>query len=91
MAPPIYKSETPWENGFQEYDEIIDVRSPGEFAADHIPGAINFPVLDNEERAKVGTIYKQVSPFEARKIGAALVSKNIAKHLEQSFLDKPKT
>ncbi|AFY37465.1 tRNA 2-selenouridine synthase [[Leptolyngbya] sp. PCC 7376] len=90
MAPPIYKSETPWENGFREYDEIIDVRSPGEFAEDHIPGAINFPVLDNEERAKVGTIYKQVSPFEARKIGAALVSRNIANHLEQYFLQKPK-
>ena len=91
MAPPIYTSATPWENQFQEYDEIIDVRSPGEFAEDHIPGALNFPVLDNEERAKVGTIYKQVSPFEARKIGAALVSRNIAHHLEQYFLDKPKT
>ncbi|OKH18502.1 tRNA 2-selenouridine(34) synthase MnmH [[Limnothrix rosea] IAM M-220] len=91
MAPPIYKSETPWENGFREYDEIIDVRSPGEFVADHIPGAINFPVLSDEERAKVGTIYKQNSPFEARKIGAALVSRNISHHLEQYFLNKPKT
>lgn len=90
MAPPIYVTATPWENEFQDYSEIIDVRSPAEFAEDHIPGAINFPVLDNEERAQVGTIYKQVSPFEARKIGAALVSQNIGKHLQAYFLDKSK-
>ena len=72
------------------YDAIIDVRSPAEFAEDHIPGAINCPVLDNEQRIQVGTIYKQVSPFEAKKIGAALVSENIAKHLKASFLDRPK-
>ncbi|MCE1181366.1 MAG: tRNA 2-selenouridine(34) synthase MnmH [Rhodocyclales bacterium] len=72
------------------YDEIIDVRSPAEFAEDHIPGAINCPVLDNEERIRVGTLYKQVSPFEAKKIGAALVSANIAKHLQAHFLDRPK-
>jgi tRNA 2-selenouridine synthase len=73
------------------YDEIIDVRTPAEFAEDHIPGAINCPVLDNEQRIQVGTIYKQVSPFEAKKIGAALVSENIAKHLKERFLDRPKT
>ncbi len=73
------------------YDEIIDVRTPAEFAEDHIPGAINCPVLDNEQRIQVGTIYKQVSPFEAKKIGAALVSENIAKHLKEGFLDRPKT
>ena len=72
-------------------DTIIDVRSPSEFAEDHIPGAINCPVLDDEERARVGTLYKQVSPFEAKKIGAALVSRNIANHLEALFLDKPKS
>jgi len=72
------------------YDEIIDVRSPAEFAEDHIPGAINCPVLDDAQRAEVGTLYKQVSPFEAKKIGAALVSENIARHLRASFLDRPK-
>lgn len=72
------------------YDEIIDVRSPSEFAEDHIPGAINCPVLDDDERARVGTLYKQVSPFEAKKLGAALVSRNIARHLETQFLDRPK-
>ena len=73
------------------FDEVIDVRSPGEFAEDHIPGAINFPVLSNAERERVGTIYKQVSSFEAKKIGSALVSRNIAEHLETYFADKPKS
>lgn len=73
------------------YDEIIDVRSPAEFAEDHIPGAINCPVLDNDQRAQVGTLYKQVSPFEAKKLGAALVSENIARHLKERFLDRPKS
>lgn len=67
------------------FDTVIDVRSPAEFAEDHVPGAINLPVLDNEERARVGTIYKQVSPFDARKIGAALVFRNAANHIESSL------
>jgi len=65
-----------------DFDAIIDVRSPAEFAEDHVPGAINLPVLSNEERAEVGTIYKQVSAFDARKIGAALVARNAAAHLQ---------
>lgn len=73
------------------FDEVIDVRSPGEFAEDHVPGALNLPVLTDAERARVGTIYKQVSSFEAKKIGAALVSRNIAQHLEAHFANKPKT
>ncbi|MGP6089513.1 tRNA 2-selenouridine(34) synthase MnmH [Antarctobacter jejuensis] len=64
------------------FDTVIDVRSPAEFAEDRVPGAINLPVLDNEERARVGTIYKQESPFKARKIGAALVFRNAANHIE---------
>jgi len=72
------------------FELIIDVRSPAEFALDHIPGAVNFPVLDNEERAKIGTLYKQVSPFAAKKLGAALVSRNIANHLENNFLELPR-
>jgi len=74
-----------------EFDEIIDVRSPAEFAEDHLPGAINCPVLDDEERIRVGTLYKQVSPFEARKLGAALVAQNIARHLQQHFHARPKS
>ncbi|MBT9493310.1 MAG: tRNA 2-selenouridine(34) synthase MnmH [Paucibacter sp.] len=63
------------------FDAIIDVRSPAEYAEDHLPGALNWPVLDNEERHRVGLLYK-TSPFEARKIGATLVARNIARHLE---------
>src|SRR5712691_1677509 len=67
------------------FDEVIDVRSPAEFALDHVPQAVNCPVLDGAERAQVGTLYTQVSPFDAKKIGAALVSKNIARHIEERF------
>ncbi len=72
------------------FDSIIDVRSPAEYALDHIPGAINCPVLNDAERITVGTLYKQESPFEARKLGAAIVARNIAHHLEQHFQTKPK-
>ena len=73
------------------YDAIIDVRSPAEFEDDHLPGAISLPVLSNEERAKVGTIYKQESPFRANRIGGAIVARNIAQHLETALADKPKS
>ena len=69
------------------FDAVIDVRSPAEFAEDHIPGAISLPVLSNEERARVGTIYTQDSPFAARKIGAALVARNAARHIEERLMD----
>lgn len=71
------------------FDEIIDVRSPAEFAEDHVPGAINLPVLSNEERARVGTIYVREDRFLARKIGAALVARNAAAHLEGTLADRP--
>ncbi|MFC5462871.1 tRNA 2-selenouridine(34) synthase MnmH [Massilia niabensis] len=73
-----------------EFDAIIDARSEGEFALDHLPGAINCPVLHDEERVRVGTLYKQVNAFEAKKVGAALVAYNIARHLETLFADKPR-
>jgi len=73
-----------------EFDEIIDVRSPSEFTEDHIAGAVNCPVLDDAARARIGTLYKQVSPFEAKKAGAALVARNIARHLEERFRDRPR-
>ncbi len=71
-----------------QFDAVIDVRSPSEFAEDHIPGAINCPVLDDEERIRVGTLYKQVSAFEAKKIGAALVARNIGNHIESRFVEQ---
>jgi len=73
------------------FAEVIDVRSPSEFAEDHVPGAGNFPVLDDAERARVGTMYKQVSPFESKKLGAALVSRNIARHLEAGFAQRDRS
>lgn len=73
----------------QGFDDIIDVRAPAEYAEDHVPGAVSMPVLDDAERARVGTIYKQESPFTARKIGAALVARNAAAHIETRLMDKP--
>jgi len=75
---------------FKQFDAIIDVRSPAEYAEDHVPGAISAPVLDDAERARVGSLYKQVSPFDAKKAGAALVAKNISQHVTQLFKDRPK-
>ena len=75
---------------FSRFDTVIDARTPAEYAEDHIPGAISAPVLDNEERAQVGTLYKQVSPFEAKKVGAALVSRNVSRHIEEQFKGKDK-
>jgi len=73
-----------------DFDAIIDARSPSEFAEDRLPGAVSMAVLSDEERIRVGTLYKQVSAFEAKKVGAALVSRNVAKHIEAHMLDKPK-
>lgn len=73
-----------------QFEDIIDVRSPSEYAEDHIPGAINCPVLSDEERIQIGTLYKQVSPFEAKKLGAAYIAKRIAQHIETLFIGKPK-
>ncbi len=73
-----------------DFDEIIDVRSPAEYAEDHIPGAISAPVLSNEERARIGTLHKQASAFDAKKAGAALVARNIAAHLETRFAGRPR-
>jgi tRNA 2-selenouridine synthase len=73
-----------------DFDEIVDVRTPLEFAEDHIPGALNAPVLSNDERALVGTMYAQVSPFEATRVGAAIVARNIARHLDSTFADRPR-
>ncbi len=73
-----------------DFDTIIDARSPAEYALDHVPGAINWPTLDNEERIAIGTMYKQVNAFEAKKRGAAIAARNIAAHIERAVIDKPK-
>ena len=71
-----------------EFDEVIDVRSPSEFDEDHVPGAVNLPVLNCEERARVGRTYTRDSRFRAKRIGAALVARNIAAHLEGWLADR---
>ena len=73
-----------------EFSVVIDARSQSEYAEDHLPGAINWPSLTDEERHEIGTLYKQVSPFEAKKRGAAKVAANIARHIEREVLDKPR-
>ena len=72
------------------FQTIIDARSPAEYAQDHLPGAVNWPVLDNDERREVGTEYVQVSAFEARKIGAAVVARRIGELLQAQVQDKPR-
>ena len=69
----------------------VDVRSPSEFADDHIPGAESRPVLDDAERARIGTMYAKESRFAAKRAGAALVARNIAAMLEGPFASKPRT
>lgn len=75
-------------NSLTRHSAIIDVRSPAEFAEDHIPGALNLPVLSNEQRAEVGAIYVQDSRFRARRIGAAYVARNVAAHLDAALADR---
>ena len=87
MSPPIASIQ---HLSFEEYSDIIDVRSPSEFADDHVPGARNLYVLNDEERAKIGTIYKQESPFKAKKLGASLVSANIAHWTREYFIEQDK-
>jgi tRNA 2-selenouridine synthase len=60
-----------------DWDVVCDARSPSEYADDHIPGSLNFAVLDDDERAEVGTLHAQASPFEARRRGAALVARQL--------------
>ncbi len=71
--------------------QIIDVRSPGEFAAGHIPGAFNIPLFTDEERASIGTIYKQQSPKEAFKEGLKVAGQkmNILVDSIQPFANQP--
>ncbi len=80
-----FKPESIRELLSHDFDAVIDVRSPGEFAADHIDAAVNLPVLDDDERRQVGTTYTQDSKFRARRIGASMISRNIACHLDTAL------
>lgn len=85
VEPPLSLAQ------LEAFDDILDARSPAEFAEDHLPGATSAPVLDDEERARIGTLYKQESAFEAKRAGAPLVSRNIARLIDGRFGDKPRT
>jgi tRNA 2-selenouridine synthase len=84
VAPPLALGE------LRAFGDVLDARSPSEFAEDHLPGALNTPVLDDAERALVGTLYKQQSSFEAKRVGAPLVARNIARAIEERFADRPR-
>lgn len=83
-VPATSLGNAPWP------DTVIDARSPAEHAEDRVPGAISCPVLDDAERARVGTLHKQAGPFEARRVGGALAARNIALHVESRFGDRPR-
>lgn len=73
-----------------DFDTVIDARSESEFALDRLPGAVNWPSLTDAERVIIGTEYKQVSAFTAKKRGAVLVARNIALHIERELLHAPR-
>jgi len=83
----LFAPESIWELLSHDFDAVIDVRSPGEFAVDHIDAAMNLPVLDDDERRQVGTTYVQDSKFQARRLGASLIASNIAHHLDTNLAD----
>jgi tRNA 2-selenouridine synthase len=74
----------------REFDTVIDARSESEFAEDHLPDAVNWPSLNDAQRHAVGTEYKRVGAFAAKKRGAAWVAGNIAVHIGSEVIDKPK-
>ena len=74
----------------EEFDTIIDARTEAEFDEDRLPGASNWPTLTNDERIVVGTVYKQINQFEAKKRGAAMAARNIAGHIDREVIAKPK-
>ncbi len=81
------KYTTKWNR--KDIDEIIDVRTKAEYEEDHIPCAINLPVLLQKERDIVGKIYKKENGFNAKKLGASFISKNISKIIKKKFYNKP--
>lgn len=88
MNPPISITAADLAQDASRFSEIIDVRSPSEFAEDAVPGALNLPVMDDDERARIGTVYKQESRFRARREGAAIVAEHAARHLRGHLSEK---
>ncbi|MCC7029993.1 MAG: tRNA 2-selenouridine(34) synthase MnmH [Chitinophagaceae bacterium] len=63
---------------------VVDVRSPGEFAKAHIPGAVNLPLFSDEERCIVGTAYKQLSPEKAMLLGLEFAGQKMRWYVENA-------
>ncbi len=82
MKSPVVMTIADCIEHLDQFDAILDARSPSEFQLDHLPGAVSAPVLDDEQRAAIGTLYKQVSAFDAKRRGAALVARNIANYID---------
>jgi tRNA 2-selenouridine synthase len=76
---------------FEQFDDLLDTRSPSEFELDHVPGALSTPVLDDDQRATIGTIHSQRGAFEANRLGAAWVAGNVGRHIEERFQDRPRS
>jgi tRNA 2-selenouridine synthase len=76
---------------FEQFDDLLDTRSPSEFELDHLPGAISTPVLDDAQRVTIGTIHAQRGAFEANRLGAAWVASNVGRHIEETFQDRPRS
>jgi tRNA 2-selenouridine synthase len=84
MKEPVVMPVAEVLSRWTEFDAVIDARSPAEHAEDHLPGAISAPVLDDDERARVGLLYSQ-SAFEAKRLGAAIVARNIGDIVDRLF------
>lgn len=76
---------------FEQFDDLLDTRSPSEFELDHVPGALSTPVLDDAQRAMIGTMHSQRGAFEANRLGAAWVASNVGRHIEERFQDRPRS
>lgn len=74
---------------FQLASPILDVRSPGEFEQAHIPSAKSFPLFDNDERAEVGTCYKQQGRDEAVELGLKFVGPKLADFVAKAKMLSP--
>ncbi|GAB6073953.1 tRNA 2-selenouridine(34) synthase MnmH [Nautilia lithotrophica] len=72
----------------EDFDYILDARSPKEFEESHIPGARNFYVLNNEQHAYIGDMYKNFSKVQAKKEAVCFMLENISKQLK-NFNAKP--
>ncbi len=77
MSPPKERTHlqiTPFKEELLESHLLVDVRTPLEFAEDHLPGAINVPLLSDDERVEIGILHKEVGPHAARRRGLEMTA-----------------